>query len=234
LCGEIDSERLVARLTILSSAAVCFLLSIQVYSRLTGYDLGYSAVVQSKGLQSALFFAYLNASLLLAAVALARTVLSKNYSIAACAAHVVASGVLVAGIVIAIVCYLDGHLGDLPKFTRVVIARASIVIAPILALTSLLLAKDFDPPTLPINQAAQRLRWGVALSVGLVAVAFALYLWDIVRPWPEVMLKQLLIVTSGLLAPAFVLAVVAVSIKGIARICAACGVVGLTLIAALL
>src|SRR5262245_38809199 len=103
---------MLGRLGLLSATAVCFLLSIAVYARLTGYDLGYSGIVSGRLPQSLLFFGFLNLALFLAAVALARIALSEGYSIASCTAHAIGSGALVIGVILVTCWLLDGHLND--------------------------------------------------------------------------------------------------------------------------
>jgi hypothetical protein len=225
---------MLGRLVLLSSTAVCFLLSIAVYARLTGYDLGYSGVVSERLPQSLLFFGFLNLTLLLAAAALARTALSQGYSIASCTAHAIGSGALLTGAILATCWLLDGRIDDLAQFMRFEVARASTVTAPVLAALSYLLARRWSAARLPSVDAARWLKAGLVLSVGLAALAAAFYLWDRLRPWPDPMPEQLLVVTCGLMGPAFVLAVLSASVRDLARIGSACGVAGLTLIAALL
>lgn len=220
------------RLVFFSSTASCFLLSIAVFARLTGFDLAYSGIVAGRLPQSLLFFGFLNLVLWLAASAAARVVLSQGCSILGCTAYAVGASTIVIGVILVACWRMDGHLGDLPQFLRFEVARSTSIVAPFLAVLSYALAGRLTAPRLPAGNAARWLKTGIALSVALAALAAAFYLWDKMRPWSDPMPEQLLVVTCGLIGPAFVLAVVSMSQRDVARVGAAFGVVGLTLIAA--
>jgi hypothetical protein len=225
---------MLGRLVLLSSTAVCFLLSIAVYARLTGLDLRYFGIVGGRLWESLLVFGFLNLVLWLAAAAAARVTGSRGRSITGWTAHVIGSGTLVTGVILGMCWLLYGHLGDLPEFLRFVVAPATSLVAPLLAGLSYALARRWSAPGLEGVVAARWLKTGIVLSVGLVALAAVFYVWENVRPWPNLILEQLLVVTCGLIGPAFVLAVLSVSMRGFARVGTACGVAVLTLIAALL
>jgi hypothetical protein len=227
-------EALLLRLSLMSSAAVCFLLSVVVYARLSGYDLGVSSLATTRAGQTALVFAFIGITLGLAVSAFTRTAGAGGFPLGVIALHGLAAGALVTGLVLA-GCYLaDGNLGDLDHFLRFEAARASAGAAFLLASISYALASRWKVGDAFASQSQQWLKAGAASVLGLVAVAVAVYVWDHLRPWPVVAVEQILIVVAGVIGPAFVLGVLAASQRGLPRMCALCGAVVFVFIASLL
>lgn len=227
-------SRFLTRAGMLSSFASCVLLGVLVYARLTGYDLGLSDVTRGRATQSALFFVLMNVTLVLAASAVARGALSHGYSAASCARDVASACVLVTGSVFVLCYILDGQFGDLPEFVRFVVARSSRALAPALALVAFGLTRRWSPAHPPSDVAGRWVPACMCVVPALMLVAVLVYLSDKVWPWPEPMVKQLLIVMCGLIFPAFAFAIAAVSVKRSARVAAVAGLAGVSLFAALL
>jgi len=226
------------RLILSCSATVVFQLSIVVYARLTGNELGFPRIVSGGLLSSILFFLCLSVTLGITASAFARTAIDAKRSSAGCMADAAISGVLLVGLVIAACWVIDGNLNDLPQFVRFEVALVSGILAPLLAVLSYLLSRR-RTSTLPATgfdeQDARRwYREGLIVSAVLVGLGISFYAWDNVRPWREPMLEQLLVAMCALTAPAFTLAVLGSSRSGDARIWFRCGAIALVALTALL
>jgi hypothetical protein len=222
-----------ARTSLLMSTLVCLLLSILVYARLTGYDLGYSRLATGKLPQATLFFLYLNVVLLVAAGATWRGLASTNGSVLALATHVILATAVVSAVVVSIAYIRDGGLGELARFVRFEVAPVSGMIAPVVAIGGYVAARLWPDASAPGSVP----RWapaGVPLVFGLIALALGVYGWSSLRPGPEPMVEQVAVVACGLVGPAFVLDVMALGATGNIRVVYHVGGLALTAVAALL
>jgi len=225
---------ILSRAGIVSASVACFLLGVLIYARLTGYDLGISAITRNRAGQAALFFVLLNATLVLAAVTMSRAMISTGYSLGMCVRDAVMAGVGV-GVAVLVACLLaDGHLGDLPQFVRFEVASISRILAPAFALGAYLVTRRGSQAHLPADMAARWILACAGIVSALILVAALVYLSGKVIPWPEPMFKQLLIVMCGLVGPALVLTVMALTMKNAVRVLAVLGVLGIGVAAALL
>ena len=230
--NSIAATDMSARMSILASVAACILLSVQIYGRLTGYDLGYSAIARGKVVQAGLFFAYLTLHLLVAAISFSRVTLSGRYTMASCALHVLVSGIITGCIVILACYWLDGALNDLARFIRFEVAHISRMGVPVLVLLSYLTSRALADAPRPMVETARWTKGMLAVIMGMLIIALIVYGWDKLRPWPEPMLEQLIIVVCGLVGPAFLLLVLAGTQRGAARVVSALGAISLAAIAA--